>query len=284
MTIQTTIGTPGAFHPDVVSLPPADAIPDSLLVAATYRAGIVQGDEHYVRVPYVRHDDPPGWIAESAEIPESDPATSEIVVSTGKVALIDALSREQASQPIGLEVFRQAAAKEVAQRADRLLIWSPAPTTGSWPPAGLLAQPHAEGGTIGTNLDELADAVATVENTGGTANVVITSPAAWATLSKIKASTDSAASLLGAGTSAAERTLLGIKVIVSAALIPDDPDDPHAVIVADTNGVLAAYGDLEYSISEHLFFGRDSLAVRTSIRCGAALAEPDRLVELSIEV
>jgi hypothetical protein len=59
---------------------------------------------------------------------------------------------------------------------------------------GVLVQDHEVGGEITDNLDPLADAVAVIESHGGTADLIVTSPIGWASVSKLK--TDAGSNLM----------------------------------------------------------------------------------------
>jgi hypothetical protein len=68
-------------------------------------------------------------------------------------------------------------------KADAAFLSQPAPAAGKHtPPAGLRVQDHTEGGEITDNLDELSDAVATIESHSGIADLIIASPLSWAAL------------------------------------------------------------------------------------------------------
>ena len=55
----------------------------------------MDGDEPAVRVPYADCDDDAGFIDEGEEITEAEPDSTEVVIHTGKVAVLAKISREQ---------------------------------------------------------------------------------------------------------------------------------------------------------------------------------------------
>lgn len=84
----TTPTSPKAFALDVLGLAPEQTIPQSVLITCTSKAGEVEGDEPAVRVPAVNLDDSTGFVPEGDDINEADPDLSELVILTGKVAVL----------------------------------------------------------------------------------------------------------------------------------------------------------------------------------------------------
>ena len=123
----------------------------------------------------------------------------------------------------------QSLSRAVTTKANAAFLSNAANPTGLLNDGGIF-----DGGTITTNLDPIVDAVSDIESTGGTATHIIASPASWAFISKIKTETASAQSLLGAGTSATQRQLLGLPVLVTPAMPDGD------LLVLDKNAVIAA--------------------------------------------
>jgi hypothetical protein len=82
-------------------------------------------------------------------------------------------------------------------------------------------------------------------------------------------------SLLGAGTEAAERRLLGVPVLSTPALTPG------TVLVLDGSSVLTVYGDVRVARSDDAFFASDVVAVRVTLGCGWGLMQASRVVSLS---
>ena len=161
-------------------------------------------------------------------------------------------------------------------KCDGALLSQPAPTPPAiTPPAGLFAQDHTEGGELEDSLDALSDAIAVIESSNGSADLIITSPTAWSKISQFKVSDDSNQSLLGPPAVAAVRQLLSVPVTVTAT-VPDD-----LVLVADRKAILSAYGVLTLAVSEHAAFRKDNIVTRLTWRIGA-VADPKRVVELRV--
>ena len=87
-----------AFALDVPGFPPTDIVPDALILGTSTKAGVVEGDQPAVRVPYVDLTDDAGFVAEGAVITEADPDKSEVVIQTGKGAVLVRVSREVMAQ------------------------------------------------------------------------------------------------------------------------------------------------------------------------------------------
>ena len=83
-------------------------------------------------------------------------------------------------------------------------------------------------------------------------------------------------SLIGAGTEAATRTLLSVPVVVSNS-IPD-----AGLVVLDKASVLSVYGQVLLATSTDFYFGSDNVALRATFRFGAAIADTERLVKLTV--
>ena len=85
MTKVLTPTSPEAYALDVLGLAPEQTIPNSVLVACTTKAGEVEGDDVFVRVPAINLDDSTGFVPEGDDIPEADPDLSELVIATGEI-------------------------------------------------------------------------------------------------------------------------------------------------------------------------------------------------------
>lgn len=269
MTTVTTPSSPKAFALDVLGIAPAKAIPTALIIQATTQAGTVEGDEPAVRVPAINLDDSVGFVAEGANIPEAEPDLAELVILTGKIAELIKVSREQLAQPSALDVITNEIKRSLVAKADWALLQQPAPVSpATHPPAGLLAKATAAG-TLSGDLDELVDAIATIEGLpGGQATHIIASPEAYATVRKMKTATDSNVSLVGAGVESGQKTLLSVPVLTTSAM------PANKLLVLDKNQVLSAYGQVMIARSNDFYFGSDNVALRATFRFGAGFVEP----------
>jgi HK97 family phage major capsid protein len=203
---------------------------------------------------------------EGEAIPETVGAFDEVVITTDKIAALGKFSREALSQPKAAQLIVASLQASVIAKADRAFLSNTAS------PNGLLTIADIEdGGDVGDNLDTLADAVTLIEADGGTASGIIAAPGAWGALSKLKSVTGSATNLLGAGTEAAERRLLGIPVLSTAAMPVD------TILVVDASTILTVYGDVQVARSDDAFFTSDVAGIRVTFRCGWGVMRPQRI-------
>jgi HK97 family phage major capsid protein len=278
MTATTTTTSAKGWAPDIKQFPPAEILPDSLLFTTSTVLGTVEGDAPVVRVPWV-DDDSAQFTAEGDEIPEGTPDLNEVLVHTGKVTKLLRISLEQWEQAgtnLALSQAVQAAIQEKANEAylSQIAPVSPAVT----PPAGLFNVPGLTEWVdpIATNLDGLTDLIALLESLKSHPSHIITSPFAWAALSKFKTQTGSAETLLGSGVNSGVLRLLGLPVIKSASLTG------MSGLVIDKSVIASAAGPIKVAQSEHAFFTSDSLALRATFRFGQNLVHPARIGKFTV--
>jgi HK97 family phage major capsid protein len=87
----------------------------------------------------------------------------------------------------------------------------------------------------------------------------------------MKVATDYNASLIGAGTEAAVRMLLGLPVLVTPAMTA------NTGLVVDKTQILSVVGPVSVASSEHALFSSDSILLRATWRFGAKILRPDRI-------
>lgn len=264
----TTPTSPKAFALDVLGLAPEQTIPQSVLITCTSKAGEVEGDEPAVRVPAVNLDDSTGFVPEGDDINEADPDLSELVILTGKVAVLVRLSREQLAQPAALDVISAEIKRSMLAKVDWAFLQQPSPVAPeTHPPGGLLAYATAAG-TVADNLDAVIDAVAAIEALpAGQVTNIVASPDSWAALSKLKQADTSNMSLIGAGTESPTKTLLSIPVTVTSAM------PANKILLVDRNKTLSAYGQLLVARSDDYYFGSDNVAMRATFRFRAGFVD-----------
>jgi HK97 family phage major capsid protein len=277
MATETTATSAKAWAPDVTAINPGEAVPNALILITSTVAGEVEGDAPAVRVQYV-DDAEADFVAEGAPIPEADPELAETTVYTGKVAQLIRLSREQWVQPNAEDQLSESVARAVTKRANRAYLAQVAPTSPAvTPPAGLLnVVGITDGGAVAADLDALVDLVALLEENDAIPSHWILSPSAWASLRKFKAGTASSVSLLGAGTSDAQRVLLDLPVLVSSAMTSGTG------MLVDKSAIVSAVGDVLVAQSEHAYFSSDSIALRCTWRFGANVVKPNRIGKFTV--
>lgn len=277
MTTITTSNAAYPWRPDATAFAPADAVPEALILRATTVAGQVDGDAPSVRVAYVDDADA-SFVAEAATIDESNPTLSEVVVHTGKIAQLVALSNEQWNQEQTAGQLAASVARAITKRADEAFIDQTAPVGPAVsPPAGLLnIDGVIEGDEVDGDLDALVDLIAELESNGATPSVIIVDPLGWAAIRKFKLSADSNASLLGAGSTDAAHTLLDVPVVVNRHVTP------YSGLAIDSTAVVSAVGPVNIAHSEHAKFASDSVLLRATWRIGWNCVRPDRIGKFTI--
>lgn len=277
MTTQTTLTSAKAWSPDVNAIAPQDAVPDALILQTSTVSGTVDGDSPMVRVQYV-DDAAATFTAEGAPITETDPGLSECVVATGKVTQLVKLSREQFGQPNASELLSTSVSRAVTKAGNTAYIAQAKPTSPAvTPPAGLLnVTGIVDGGAIADDLDGLVDLLATLAGNDAQPSHIIVSPTGWASLRKFKIGTGYNGALLGTGATDAQKFLLDLPVLVSAAV------PANKGLVVDQTAVVSAVGPVEVATSEHAFFGSDSIAIRCTWRFGANVVKPNRIGKFTV--
>lgn len=270
MSITTSAG-PKGLYPDQTFVP-EDIVPDALIYQLATVAGGIEGDEPAVRVPYVVEDPAVGFVPEGAEIDVDNPELDEIVVRTGKLAVISRQSNESARYGEAARMVAQSLARAVTVKANTALLGNTADPTGLLNLTGI-----NDAGTLGAdNLDAIGDAITAVEVAGGNATHITMDPASWGVIRGMKTATGSALPLLGAPADQAERRLFGVPVIVTPQMTPGN------VLVTDQSTIIAAAGPIRLAQSEHVYYTTDSLARRVTWRIGWGVVHPSRLAKVSV--
>ena len=266
----TTPGGPKGLFPDQTFLA-RDVVPDALIFTLATIAGSIEGDEPAIRVPYVVEDPTVGFVAEGADIALGNPDLDEILVRTGKIATLVKMSNEAASYGDANTLVADSLARAVMVKGNAALLSNATAPTGLLNIAGVL-----DGGTLGTDLDVISDAITAVEVNGGTASHITLDPASWGVIRNLKAGTDSNLSLIGSPAEQTERRLFGLPVIVTAQM------PSGKVLISDRREIIAAVGAVKLATSEELYFNSDSMARRVTWRIGWNVVRPTRLAKVTV--
>lgn len=268
--------SPKAWAMDVQGIAPDQVIPTALVLQCTTKGGEVHGDAPMVRVPRIKIIDA-GFVPEGNDIPESDPELSELLIKTGTVAELLKVSRDQLGQDAAGGLISHEMRRSLIYKADTAFLSQPAPVApAEFPPGGLLAY-ATDAGPLTGDLDALIDAFAAIEGLpGGVVTHVLAHPSAYATLRQIKKATGSNEALLGAGTQAGEKSILGVPVLTTNAMPAD------SVMALDKNYVVSAYSNVELARSDDYYFNSISVALRASFRFGAGLLDAQAAQVLTV--
>jgi len=263
---------PKGLYPDQTFLA-RDIVPDALLYQVATIAGSIEGDEPAIRVPYVVTDPTVGFVPEGDQITESEPELDELVIRTGKLAVLTRQTNESATYPDASTLASDSMARAIAIKGNTALLANPA-ATGQ--PTGLLNTPGiTDGGTLGDNLDAVGDAITALEVAGGTATHILASPDVWGAIRALKAGTGSNLPLIGAPADQTERRLYGVPVLVSAQMPAGN------LLITDQANIIAAAGQIKLATSDQMFFDSDSLARRATWRIGWEVLDPARLAKVT---
>lgn len=254
-----------------------EAVPEALIVnpLITTVAGVIEGDRPLIRVPYVKTDPTSGFVAEGAEIPDGGGVLDEVLVSSGKIALLLQQSNESRSFQSAEELISAGVSRSIMNRADALLLGNN-PTGDDMTPKGLL---HVDGITEVTTpeagiVDAVADAKATIGANGGDPTAIVVGYQMDATLRKLKDTTGKG--LLIDPTHGGDLTLHGLPVIVNQGMEND------SILIVSAKEVVAAVGRITLTDSDSAVFNRDSVQRRATWRIGWKPVHANRLAKISV--
>ena len=274
MAINTT--TQKGIFPDKTFIA-KELIPEALIFKITTTAGGIEGDAPQVRVPFVSVDPTAGFVLEGADLTATDPTLSEILISTGKIALLTKVSREASTYVEATDLLSASTQRAVILKGNVALLANP--VTAQQPTGLLNTVGIVDGGTLDPdNLDAIADAITSVEVNGGTATHIVCDPASFGILRLMKVATGSNSPLLGAPGEGTGRTLFGVPVLTDASM------PSGTVLVVDQTNVISAVGLITVSRSEDYYFNSDSIALRLTWRIGHRVIRPNRLAKVTVTI
>lgn len=274
MSTLTTSTADFGWRPDETFFAAEDVVPDALILQVSTVAGEIDGDQPSLHVPFVHDTQDAGYVAEAATIPESNPELDEVLVVTKKISRLVTLSNEQFRKSPTAQQISASVARDLVAKADASFIGDLANPTGIINTIGTLG-----GYNIASDLDDLIEAVAAIEDNGGTPSAIVVSPNTWASVQKLKlGATFDNAYTLGVGVEVAQPRLLSLPVYKSR-FITD-----WTGLVIDSSAIVSAVGPVRIATSEHSTFARDSVQVRATWRIGWACPRPNRIAKFSTEM
>lgn len=306
MTTAITI-TPGEIadlSPDTYAFHPFDAMSEALVnLAGTVIANTNLSDRSKLSVSYTESGrDLVGIVAEGAEIQETATVFKHVEVPSVKLAVLKVASNEvinhnNTSSDTAGKIVTQAV-QDLRDAADKAIFGHGAATSNGLVPFALNAD-FADLGTLGSNLDWLADGLANIVDGGGLErdSIIVTSPKGQAALLKLKdeangnrplIDTLSAASSYSVPNATAMtpssipvRNLAGIPILVSRNLAAPEGSGEELYIM-DRPNLLVAATEVVVAKSDQADFKRDSQSFRGTMRIGWKLARPERVSRLMI--
>jgi HK97 family phage major capsid protein len=226
------------------------------------------------RLPVVQLDAAANWLAEAADITETDPTIGEEVVTPQKVGALTKVSNELAndSSPAATSVVGDGLVRSIARKVDLAFFAN----TTALGPNGLqsltgIATVTAPG-SAWSNFDWALEAQSQLERVGSTVTAFCASFETVRQLSEVKSFTGTITSnqpLLNAGdgdvTTTQPRNIFGVPLFS----LPGGTIDDGVVWALDRAKVYAVIRqDVGVVVDPSFYFGSDSLAVRVIMRIG----------------
>jgi HK97 family phage major capsid protein len=226
MTLTRTTGGPLLSPEQVQSLLVVPVLAASAATQDGVTCTLVNLDGKQLRVPRVTTDVTASWVAEAAEIPVSDMALDELVVTPKKVAALSYVSVEAAedTSPAAVGQLSASIVRDIARQLDAGFVSGNG--TGA-NPTGLTSlatgagnvQDLATGAATPTSLDAFARAISLSSGVGGRVTSFLANPADLLSLQLIKEGTGSNKPLLGADPSNPTRSMaFGVPFVTSPAV------------------------------------------------------------------
>lgn len=277
-TIKTTDVSKSWAPDSVSSFKFEDIVGESLYVSLTTFGGNIIGDAPSLKVPYVSDADDAGFVAEGAEVPETDVDLDEVLIQTRKIGQIITLSNEQAAQPDAATTVAASMKRNVVSQLNRALIEQPAPTAPAIAPStGLIHTPGiVEGDAVDSDLDSLVETISELEANYAAPKFLVIDPLSKAHLYTMRKGTGSNEGLLSAATAEPTSPILGLQVIVSPFM------PAHTGLIVDPAAIVSAYSEVQVATSTDAKFTSDSTVYRVTVRCGHVVVKPNRLAKIAI--
>ncbi len=238
------------------------------------------------RIPRVVADAASGWYAEGSDIDVTDAEISELVVTPTKCAVLSKISNELAndSSPLAAAVVGEGMARDIARKLDAAYFGN----TVQYGPSGLLSLSDYQtvDGSSADGLDAYAEAISKLEDVGSTATAFCASASTVLELSKLKSFdgvTQSNVPLLsqaGDGTAATRRQILGVPLWpLPAGVIADG----IVWAIDQAKSFVVIRQDVQLEIDRSVYFGSDSIAVRSIVRVGYGWPHEEAVVQIGLD-
>lgn len=240
------------------------------LSAALQVTSVLSTMSHEMRIPIVKSDVSSSWTPEGSDITAQDPTVDELVVVPKKLAALTLISNEQANDttPGAVQLVGDSIARDLSRKIDAAFFG-----------VSVLNGPNGIAGVADVNvidtagnptIDDFVDAEYAILAAGAHVTSWCCNAATARDLAKLKkfTGTDVTSSeplLQPDPTQAGRRTISGVPlVVVFGTAIPDGE-----VWGIDASRVISVLRDgATLAVDASFAFGKDSVAVRTTIRVG----------------
>lgn len=215
------------------------------------------------------------WVAESAEIPLTDPDVDEVVVRPRKVAVLSGFSREALrDDETGTFAAASTTAHGLAAKIDAAL-FSTLPTPA---PSGLTGiTPNEIDDDPATSLDGYLAAAAHAESLGTVVGSFVLASDDWKALSKLRKGKDSNEPLLSEVTGKPRRQIAGASVFVSEHV----PAGTAWALPRDA-GLIVVREDVDLTVDGSRYLEYDRIAIRAIMRCAFAFVRPSTISKIEV--
>ncbi len=245
---------------------------------ATRVTEVVSTPSPHFRIPVLTESVTAAWTPEGEEITPSVPTVSEVIVTPRKIAALIPISNELAndSSPAAASLVGRNIADELARELDKAFfgVTTANSPTGLQSVANITAIPAA---TI-VNSDPFVDAEFAAAAVGASINSWVCNAKTAAKLSKIKEATGSNRNLLQPdATGATRRAINGVPLFV----VPDNAVEDDVVWGIDKTRVFTVIRqDVSLVVDRSVYFTKDAVAVRATMRVGFAYPHPASIVRI----
>ncbi|MEE1296963.1 MAG: phage major capsid protein [Bifidobacterium sp.] len=257
---------------DDKAFPPAQAIPNALILSQTTVSKPIEGDAATLRVPYISTDSAAAIVAEGEEIEKGGAQFSVLNIKTRKVAVIETITNEVYSESEVRRMLTDSMAQAITDKADAVFLQNTATdaaTNGA--PIGIFNTVGAvDGGTITDALDPIVTALGKVAANGGSPTAIILNHATWSQLLLLKFS-DGRPMIEPSVADSPTPMLYGIPIVINK-MAPN-----NALAIIDRTDIISAVGAVSLSGSDQRYFESDAYAIRGTFRSGWGVIHSDRL-------
>ncbi|WP_054570481.1 phage major capsid protein [Frankia sp. R43] len=252
--------------------------------------------KHSFDLPKVDTDHAAAWVAENADMSTTGFTGSVVNIPTYKVAGLAYLSQELVgdSDPAVLDEVGRTIVESIARKVEAA-VFGNTTTNG---PAGFYSATLPSGHTVSagtngavlSNLDTVSDAIAAVENDGGSPAAIFVNGGTWAALRKVKVATGYSQPLIQADVqSPTGKSLFGLPVFVTGALPQTETQGSSSaassIWVADTSRLYAVFNVQDAALIETdngLSRWKEHLTgVRGTLRFGLGIPDPKALARVT---
>ncbi len=150
--------------------------------------------------------------------------------------------------------------------------------------SGITVQSMGTNGTALTNLDPIADAIATLEANNATASAIVMPPRTWNAIRKLKDTTN--APLLGDGATATATSLYGVPVYISGQLSTAETQGTattaSSIYVYDASQIVVVRrNDASIELDRSRLFNQDASEMRGTLRADVLVPNPTAVVRIA---